>query len=197
MKSYYVTMIVMILWGLGQVFAQSPPEYQLLHQKGRTALDSAKYEEALVFFDQAIHKMPYYSQIWFDRGQAKLNLQDYQGAIYDLSVAIEKNPHKTQMYLQRGLAYRAIQYDELALADFEQAIQISPNNTVAKKYFQEIDQKIAQEIQADVQNNNENLLLIQSQNEYRRQIRRQRRNQIICNTALPVGVFLLLNRWVW
>ncbi|MCC5636914.1 tetratricopeptide repeat protein [Nostoc sp. CHAB 5844] len=95
---------------------------------GVVQMQQGNYEEAIVYFNQAIQQQEKIVAAYSDRCLAYLYLQDYHQAIADCTQAINSAPHHVEAYLNRGLAhYRQGNYTS-AIDDDDQAIAHKPHD---------------------------------------------------------------------
>ncbi len=110
------------------------------YKKGYDAYYAKEYENAIIYFNNAIQLNPDYADAFVSRGSAKSNLNDYTGAIEDYNKAIQLNPDDADAYYNRGIAKRKLQDYTGAIADYNKAIQLKPdyadayNNRGTAKY---------------------------------------------------------------
>jgi len=110
------------------------------YNRGKTYLDSGKYQQAIDEFTKVVELIPYYANAYFTRGLAYYKLDKHLKAIEDYTKAIELNldirrivednyPHSqyADPYFARGLAYGYGKSGHLkAIEDYTKAIELNP-----------------------------------------------------------------------
>jgi tetratricopeptide (TPR) repeat protein len=107
------------------VSADSPEEFV---KKGKTALESFKYEDALAHFTTAIRLDPKNAEAYYQRGRTHFGLNQTDKSIADQNEAIRLRPKFTEAYVARGAAYFRNGDKRRAFADLNQALKIDPKN---------------------------------------------------------------------
>ena len=100
-------------------------------QKGNNAFQAKEYQNAIIYYNEAIQLKPDNARAYNHRGLAKINLQDYNGAITDYNKAIQLNPDDARAYNNRGSAKNETLDYTGAIADFNKAIQLNPDDADA------------------------------------------------------------------
>lgn len=87
----------------------------------------ARYEQAILSFNQAIALNRNFAQAYLLRGRAYMSLSRPAEAVPDFSRVIELRPDDPQGLLERGMAYLDLQELDVALADFDRAVLLQPD----------------------------------------------------------------------
>ena len=100
---------------------------------GDTYLNTKRYQEALLAFEQAIQLDPNDAVIYNGKGLALSKLNRYGEAIIAYEQAIRLNPNNADTYFNKGNVLDELERYEEALAAYKRAIRLDPNN--ADAYF--------------------------------------------------------------
>src|SRR6266566_1332994 len=98
---------------------------------GDTYLNTKRYQEALLAFEQAIQLDPNDAVICNGKGLALSKLNRYREALTAYEQSIRLNPNNADTYLNKGDALDELERYEEALAAYEQAIRLDPDNADA------------------------------------------------------------------
>jgi len=98
---------------------------------GNIYASKAKYEQAILYYNQAIAINPDYPEAYHGRGITYGNEGNLTQAIADISKAIELFPEFAEAYHDRGSIYGSRGEIDNAINDFNQAVTIDPNYTKA------------------------------------------------------------------
>lgn len=90
--------------------------------KGIELVSHRKYDEAFLFFDEAVRQHPKSAVAYGYRGKCQLIQQNYYSAIYDLTQALSRDNTLADCYLDRGIAYYHTQEYALAFREFDKAV---------------------------------------------------------------------------
>jgi tetratricopeptide (TPR) repeat protein len=82
-------------------------------------------QEAIAYYDQAIHLNSNYAQAYLGRGDARA---DKKGAIADYDQAIRLNPNFVIAYVNRGVSRANLGDFKGAIADYDQADNLNPKD---------------------------------------------------------------------
>src|SRR6266705_188048 len=104
---------------------------------GDTYLNTKRYQEALLAFEQAIQLDPNDAVICNGKGLALSKLNRYREALTAYEQSIRLNPNNADTYLNKGDALDELERYEEALAAYKRAIRLNPNN--ADTYFNKGD----------------------------------------------------------
>src|SRR6266567_608147 len=100
---------------------------------GDTYLNTKRYQEALLAFEQAIQLDPNDAVICNGKGLALSKLNRYREALTAYEQSIRLNPNNADTYLNKGDALDELERYEEALVAYKRAIRLDPNN--ADAYF--------------------------------------------------------------
>ncbi len=100
---------------------------------GDTYLNTKRYQEALLAFEQAIQLDPNDAVIYNGKGFALSKLNRYGEAIIAYEQSIRLNPNNADTYFNKGDALDELERYEEALVAYKRAIRLDPNN--ADAYF--------------------------------------------------------------
>src|SRR6266704_1925567 len=97
---------------------------------GDTYLNTKRYKEALLAFEQAIQLDPNDAVIYFNKGDALDELERYEEALVAYKRAIRLDPNNADAYFNKGNVLDELERYEEALAAFEQAIRLDPDDAI-------------------------------------------------------------------
>jgi tetratricopeptide (TPR) repeat protein len=89
------------------------------------------YENAVIYWDQAIDLQPEHANAWYSRGLGMKRLGRLQEAIDSYTQALRFQEFYPEVYNNRGLARRSLGKAESAIADYTQAIKQKPDYAIA------------------------------------------------------------------
>ena len=103
--------------------------------KGDLKLESARYREAIEYYDNGLKKLPNtkgqvrnFEQVWLKKAKAQRQLNNYQAALQTCNTAL-RYYQSPQLWNCKALTlYSLEQYTE-AIAAYNQALKIDPKNT--------------------------------------------------------------------
>ncbi len=111
------------------------PAMDLLLQRGRDAMQSEKFPEAVDHFTALIDHAPDFAEGWTSRATAFF-AQDRIGlALADLEHALALEPRHFTAWEGLGLIMTQMGQDDLALRAFQQAAAIHPNDPTVKEHL--------------------------------------------------------------
>jgi len=132
-KFVFIMLVVGLIFSAVEAFGQDKEQWaRNAVGEGLKCIQSGDYEDAIEYFEIAIHYSPNYDMAYYGRGQAYSRLDNYDRAIADYTKAIQLAPNNARYYASRGVAYFAKGDRTRALADANSALKIDPNNAVAK-----------------------------------------------------------------
>ena len=99
--------------------------------KGMQKFNSARYMEAIEYYDQAIKADSTNFNAWIRRGFSKGVVKDFDGELSDYTTVIEKDPNHIWAYISRGSAKNRRSEFNSAMDDFNKAIAINPKEPEA------------------------------------------------------------------
>ncbi len=103
----------------------------LLEQRANKFYKAGRYEEADLFYDQALKLDSRNARIWNNKGLCLSNLNRHAEAISCYDKALNINPKHVAAWCNRGISFvRLNQYKEAFLCFFN-ALEIDPQNVVA------------------------------------------------------------------
>jgi ATP-dependent DNA helicase RecG len=88
----------------------------------------ARYEEALISYDEAIKLKPDNPNIWFNKGAALRRLSRYEEALISFGKAIELKPDNPNIWFNKGAALRRLSRYEEALVSYDKAIELKSDD---------------------------------------------------------------------
>ncbi|PYT14727.1 MAG: hypothetical protein DMG59_16270 [Acidobacteria bacterium] len=97
------------------------------YDAGDRLLKVARYQQAILSFDQAVALKPDFAGAYFLRGKAYVANSEIERAIADFSKVIELSPRDTQALVARGAAYLEKKDYKAAISDATKAAAIDPN----------------------------------------------------------------------
>jgi len=103
------------------------PQHSEFFIKGNRAAGEKKFEDAIVYFTNAIKNDGSYAAAYNNRGLVFLELGKNEDAISDFTSAIAIAPEYINAYNNRGLAYQRAGLYEEAADDFYRADNIDPD----------------------------------------------------------------------
>ena len=95
-------------------------------QRGLDAFQKAKYNEAIVVFDELIQLDPKHSEAHRWRGDASLNKREFDKALSEYDEAIRLDVKNGMAYCSRGVTWTEKGESDKAIADFDEAIRLNP-----------------------------------------------------------------------
>lgn len=100
-------------------------------KQGEALYLQGRYEEAVIFFEQAILMNNDLDRAWYSRGNVLVKLQRTEEAVacYDQAIAI--NPDKYEPWYNRGNALVKLQRYEEAIASYERVLALKPEDSGA------------------------------------------------------------------
>ncbi len=109
------------------LYASIPtPEVQKLVDEGSFLLNTERYEQSLVLFNQAIHLDPNFFQPYLFKATAQEKLGQNKAAIQNYSVALELYPELIEGYYLRAMVYFNQKEWTSAKMDFDQVLLQKP-----------------------------------------------------------------------
>lgn len=106
---------------------QDSQKAEELFIQGNNFLDSSRYKEALVLYNQAIEVKKDSVETWVNRGNALIALHRYDEALESYDQAIAIRPNKNEAWYNRGNALSALRRYEEAVKSYDEAIVIEPD----------------------------------------------------------------------
>ncbi len=103
-------------------------------QKGNNAFQAEEYQNAIIYYNEAIQLKPDNAIAYLNIGIAKDYLQDHYGGISDINKAIQLKPDYAVAYECRGIAKYYLKDYTGAIADFSKAIQLKPDDADNYKF---------------------------------------------------------------
>lgn len=98
--------------------------HEKYYEKGRSLLQSQKYEEAIAAYDQVIALQADDAKIWVDRSYALGVLRRYAEAIASCDKAIFLDPQNSLAWYNKACSYASQNQVELALENLERALTL-------------------------------------------------------------------------
>lgn len=96
-------------------------------EKGRSAYDSASYEEALTFFVKASEESPEAGEPWFRLGITYLELNQFKKAKESFLAALEVDSTNRDYWNDLGFTYNRMGKFKDAIPCFEKTIDLTPD----------------------------------------------------------------------
>lgn len=103
-------------------------------QKGLTALQEQRYDDAIKSFSLSIETLPHDYEAYNNRGIAWFYKNEYERAIEDYSMAVKINPEFTEAYNNRGAAWFYLKEFRKAVDDCSRVITLRPDDYEAYNY---------------------------------------------------------------
>jgi len=107
---------------------------QVPYDQGKKNLDTGNYDQAILYFTQAIQINPYFVDAYNYRGDVYFYSGKYDQAIADYTEAIRLDPKNVFAYYSRGGAYYYKGDYNKAITDCTQAIRLDPNEIEAYRW---------------------------------------------------------------
>lgn len=100
---------------------------------GTSATKLKRYDEAVVYYDEAFRKQLPWRMLWYQFGpfEALYHTGQYEDVIALADTVAVITPHVEETYVWRGLALAAMGHHDQALAEINTALAFNPNNTLA------------------------------------------------------------------
>jgi tetratricopeptide (TPR) repeat protein len=111
-----------------QAIKYRPRYHQALMNLANLYRNQGRYDEALQYYDRAIHAYPYFWFAHWNRGVAYSDMGEYEKAIAVYEIALEMNPYYPDIYDSMGIDYTHLGEYQKAIQAFETAIGLDPNN---------------------------------------------------------------------
>lgn len=106
---------------------QDSQKAETLLLQGNGLLDSHRYQEALIVYNQVIALKNDSPETYVNRGNALIALQQYPEAVESYNKAIAIRPNQVQAWYNRGNALTALRHYEEAVKSYNEAITIEPS----------------------------------------------------------------------
>lgn len=104
------------------------------HRKGKAALRSDKYQEAIEAFNKALSLNPDDAEAYGSRALAYMFLYEYINALKDFNKQIELRPEESRGYSSRGFAYYKMEFFPRAVSDYSKALELKPDDAESWYY---------------------------------------------------------------
>src|SRR5665213_2825643 len=112
----------------GQILAQAPGTYVVLHLMGLMRLQQARAPEALTYMEAALRVQPAAPETLCNYAIALSALGRHEEALTPLNTAITAQPGNAGQLTNRGAIKSKLGRLEEALADFDQALALDPHH---------------------------------------------------------------------
>lgn len=131
-----IALYLFVLFCIPALYSQTPKNVKLVNsgdllQKGISAYDNGKYDEAMSYYNQIPFGDTIYDMALYEISLVKEENEDYQGAI-DICLKLLNDPTFTisteQLYNNLGACYDELKQYDQALKLFNEAIQQYPYN---------------------------------------------------------------------
>lgn len=103
-----------------------PEDAVYSYEQAEKLLLKQKYEEAIVFFDKALEKLPRYANAWLKKGNALSNLEKYDQALYCYEKVLQINPESADAWNLKGICLSDLKRYQDAMESFDEAILLDP-----------------------------------------------------------------------
>ncbi len=134
-----LSIMTVVLFGIG-CSSEAEKHYNL----GRDLGEKARFQDAIIEFDEAIRLDPKHARAYVRRGLAYAILDMYRRAIQDFNEAIKLDPTLSEAYAGRGSALESLREYEKALQDYEEAIRHDPKIIDVQTSIDRVNQHISQ-----------------------------------------------------
>lgn len=104
------------------------------NRKGKAALRSGKYQEAIEAFTKALSLNPDDAEAYGNRALAYMFLYEYLNALKDFNKQIELRPEESRGYSSRGFAYYKMEFFPRAISDYSKALELKPDEAESWYY---------------------------------------------------------------
>ena len=104
------------------------------YQQGIELVQAKRYEEAFVYFNEALKEFPNSGLAYAYRGKCNLYLNDLFAAIYDSTEALAYDHCIADAYLVKGTALFELEMYKEAYLEFDKAVWYSRNNGEAYRW---------------------------------------------------------------
>jgi tetratricopeptide (TPR) repeat protein len=103
-----------------------PEDAVYSYEQAEKLLLKQKYEDAIVFFNKTLEKLPRYANAWLKKGDTLSSLKRYDEALYCYDKVLQINPESADAWNLKGICLSDLKrYDE-ALDAFDEAILLDP-----------------------------------------------------------------------
>jgi len=103
-----------------------PEDAVYAFEQAEKLLLKQKYDEAIVFFDKALEKLPRYANAWLKKGDTLSNLKRYDEALYCYEKVLQINPESSDVWNLKGICLSDLKRYEEAMESFDEAILLDP-----------------------------------------------------------------------
>jgi tetratricopeptide (TPR) repeat protein len=94
--------------------------------KAQNMFEQGRYEEAITFYELAIHKKSKFYQAWFYRGNSLQNLGRYKEAVDSYDRTLSLIPDHFESWYNRGISLDKLGRFQEAIKSYDRAVAISP-----------------------------------------------------------------------
>uniref|UniRef100_A0A6B2L0G5 STI1 domain-containing protein n=1 Tax=Arcella intermedia TaxID=1963864 RepID=A0A6B2L0G5_9EUKA len=106
--------------------------------KGNEALSAGKFEEAIKFYDQAIHLNPV-KEYYGNRSLAYSKLGKFTEALADAEQCVKLGPNWARGFQRKGFALHNLRRYQEAVEAYKKGLEYEPNNDQIKKGLSEVE----------------------------------------------------------
>ena len=119
-------LLLLVFVGIGFIIKRLSNPGQHFNDKANQLLGKKKYQEAIKFYDKAIHAKSNLGDAWYNRGLACIYLEMYEEAVLSYDKVVEINPRLAEGWYNRSLALNALSRYEEVISSYDKAIEINP-----------------------------------------------------------------------
>ena len=112
--------------------------------KGYTAVENAKYKEAIANYTKAIQLDSSFAEAFRYRATAYCYLKSYNEALADFDHAIKLDSEDAASFNGRGAIYEELDILNVAIKDYAKAVELLPYNKRYKENLEEAQDKQAE-----------------------------------------------------
>ncbi|MDE1818728.1 MAG: tetratricopeptide repeat protein [Thaumarchaeota archaeon] len=98
------------------------------YNQAQTLATKHQYEEAIVFYDKALERLPRYANAWLKKGDALDHLKRHADALYCYGKVLQINPESVDAWTLQGICLSDLKKYEEALESFDEATVLDPTH---------------------------------------------------------------------
>ena len=125
------------LWAQLRPEQKQSPHFMFYIEKGDQLFNEQNYADALMYYNEGLHRYPYYAEAYYARAVTKEKLNDPQGALVDYTIFLEMKPDHYDARFSKAMLLFEQENWNLAKADFKQLIRLPAGPTSSVYYRQD------------------------------------------------------------
>ncbi len=108
-----------------------PEDAVSAYEQAQTLSTKHQYEEAIIFYDKALQRLPRYANAWLKKGDASYHLQRHEDALLCYGKVLQINPDSADAWNLQGICLSDLKRYEQALESFDEATVLDPTHAPA------------------------------------------------------------------